>query len=276
MSIGYSFLTYLTTIKRLIIMERYLVVIIPLFSSILLSASAVSCTLILAYEEWPPFVMIDANGGEPSGLDIEAAKLLAKGAGCTLSMKEVSWKRSLEELKQGKVDIVTGASHSAERAEYANFSAAYREETLALFVAKDNIDEYNLNSLADILNTPRLTLGVQRGAVYGDNYDALAKRPDFAERLRESANDIHNMKKLYVGRVGALLGSLESTYMSLKNIGADQKITDIKSTHYSNGGIFILFSKKSVPEDTIGRFNQALVAAKADGSYDTLMNSYRN
>lgn len=257
-------------------MKKYLIRALSLSSLMLISTASFACTLKLAYQEWPPFVILDPNGGDPTGLDIESAKLLAKEAGCELEMKEVPWKRSLENLKQGSIDIITGASWTEERAQYAHYSNAYRNETLAVFVQKDKVGTYKASSLENFLQIPDITFGIQRGAAYGSQFEALSIRPEFTKKLRKATDDEQNIKKLANGRIDSMLASLESTYLTLKDLGLEGKVADLKDMRYSNGEIFLLFSKKSVSPDTVETFNKALDNAKADGSHGTLIRTYSN
>lgn len=89
--------------------------------------------LVVAWEDWPPYQYKD-KGGKITGLDNDIVLLVGKEAGCEIKLKSIPWKTTLKHIKAGKIHIALGASKTAEREVYANFSPIYRPEVMDLFV----------------------------------------------------------------------------------------------------------------------------------------------
>ncbi len=73
--------------------------------------------ILLAHEdkEAYPWISINRQTGELSGIDIEFIKLLEKNSGISIKMVPLPWARTLEYMKSGKIDGTFSASYMKER-----------------------------------------------------------------------------------------------------------------------------------------------------------------
>ena len=109
----------------------------------------------------------DINGNW-KGLGIELIEVLLNEADCQPDYMVYPWKRSLTQLREGKVDMMVNLSITLERKEYLWFIGPQRDETIVLVVNKNS--DFKIDSLDDFkaLNNK---IGVENGAFYGDEFD---------------------------------------------------------------------------------------------------------
>src|ERR1700741_3194460 len=100
--------------------------------------AACSKTFTVAVGPYPPYVYRDAHR-QWTGIDIEMARAIFREAGCTLAYAEsMPALRYMVLFKQGKIDLMLGASDTEDRRQYAVFSTPYRFEDVALFALAED------------------------------------------------------------------------------------------------------------------------------------------
>jgi len=83
----------------------------------------------------PPYMMERQEGNLTvlTGLEIQFARKLFEGTGYRAKFEPLSWAESLQGLRLGTVDFVTGAYEIESRKEYAHYSIPYRHEEMVLY-----------------------------------------------------------------------------------------------------------------------------------------------
>jgi polar amino acid transport system substrate-binding protein len=81
---------------------------------------------------WLPYIEVTEEG--VTGTDIELIRKVLKDLGSELQLLSMPESRALNDLEIGKVDLLFGASYTAERAKFAWFSKPYRYETSVVIV----------------------------------------------------------------------------------------------------------------------------------------------
>jgi len=221
--------------------------------------------------EWEPFLM--GTYDKPEGLDIEILDAAIKVSGCTWrnTELEIPWKRHLNWVKVGELDLATGASWTQERAEYAYFTKAYRSENVALFVRKADLkkyEQYSLQELANILNG----IGVEFGNTYGSEMGALLAK--MGEKVQRVNNNRQNIPKLLGGRIDGYLGHLPYDVMQIKKKGHEDKIGYLPVSLVNTGDIHFMISKLANSEEVYKAIDAGLAEIKANGTYDKIIKKY--
>ena len=107
----------------------------------------------------PPYVMTDAQM-QPTGLDVEAAKALAKDWGLQFELVPTTGASRIPSLQTGKADLVISSlSYTAERAKVIDFSLAYAVLRTVIAAPKS----VNVKSLAELDGK---TVGTVRGTTH--------------------------------------------------------------------------------------------------------------
>ena len=229
-----------------------------------------ACTISSAWEPWEPYQY--EQDGNITGLDNDLLAAIGEQMQCDINFVKRPWKRTLEEIKAGVTDVAPGASITAEREEYALFSAPYRQETMSLFMLKSSADKFNFSDFSEFQATD-FKLGITRGYYYGEQMQAIIDNNTSKLMLRDATNDEQNIDKLFGNRVdGILLDPYVGTYL-LKNQGKLEQVM-IHPVPINSDGIYMMFSKKSTEPSTIDEFNKALESIKSSGEYEKIINKY--
>ena len=250
--------------------------LISLTTLLLLCAQSAwsDCSLSSSWEPWEPYQF--ELGNNVTGLDNDIVKAVFEKAGCAVKFVKRPWARTLIEVESGTVDLTPGASALEERKKYANFSDPYRDELMVLMVRKGESAKYPLTKLEDIKSI-KFSLGIVRDYFYSEDFKTALLSPNFKARVSEVSDDDTNLKKLVAGRIdGLLIDKYAGPYLAKKQGFGDQvEIHPVKVDSNNNGNnVHLMFSKKSVPVETIDKINAALQALRASGEYDKIINGY--
>ena len=199
--------------------------------------------------------------GKPTGLDIEIIKLVfAKAGFCFVYVSTPSSARSMQEMKQGRIDMLFSASYTAQRGEFSYFSIPYRDETIAIFwqpTPNTKID--NLTNLQAMLDN-KLRGVINLGGYYGAEVTNLLK--DKNKQLHQVNSIARRMKMLLAKRVDFIIEDEISGKYYLKQ----HHITTMKMHPYlvNQDHVAFMFSKKTFSQKQLTRINNAIKACKDD------------
>lgn len=140
------------------------------------------CVLRTRWTHQPPY-WFEQPGRPPTGYLAETLREAARRIGCEVDFARMNWARGLSELKVGRIDLVAGSVHSAERERFARFTRPINTTRSVLLLRPPVAEAVRLATLADLADTD-LRIGIQPGAIYGADYRRLLDDPRFAARLR--------------------------------------------------------------------------------------------
>lgn len=142
-------------------------------------------TLIVAMDVgYDPFEVLDPQGEQPVGFDVDLVKAFAEDLGVEVEFKNVAWNSIVGVLQTGKADvIVSGMSVTPERAQTVDFSTPYYY--VGQVVVKRKGDE-RITSLED-LNHEGMIVAVQESTT---GEQAVRKAAPQAELLRFAKTDM--------------------------------------------------------------------------------------
>lgn len=227
---------------------------------------AAPATLSIGWTEYPPF-QISAT----SGLDIELAQAAFTQAGYSLSFQHLPWARQLKDLESGDLNVVLSASKNAERARYADWSAAYRQERndlLTLVTTKTTV-----TSLKQLVGQ-KVKIGVQRGSYYGSEFEALSKDPAFIELLDYVPDPTTSLNKLEAGHVDYFMDDIVA---ALYDIKSNNLPTQVKVALRVNGDdVYFMIGKKTLASDPalMDKLNKAIALLSSNGTFSAIFAKY--
>ncbi len=217
------------------------------------------CHLNFGLADWKPLQYIDQEG-RPQGFQVGFAKAIAAELNCSLNFTVGDWNEIIDGLKEGTIDFVPDATMTKERAEYANFSVPYRQDTFAIYVRADDKLKYQGNEISD-LKKAKFRLAINRGFLYGKEIEAWQADQNFNRSIVYSDNTRQNFNKLLANQID---GFVEDPYV-MAYLFRSKKETKVMTTLpiaiQSHQSCF-MFSKKRISEAFIERFNQALNEVK--------------
>lgn len=240
---------------------------------LMLSTQLFACQLSSVWEPFPPYQYMDEQG-VLTGLDIDLLRAVAMQANCKINFQKTPWKRGLALIQKGEIDVAGGASKTKERSQYAHYSDPYRFETMSVYIRNSEYLKQPFSNLEE-LALSSIHLGIVIGYSYGAEFFKLRQKKAFKGRITEVLTDSQNIHKLSIGRVDAIL---VEQFVGKKLMAQGINSKDIK-THplkIETGGIYFLFSKKSVSKKQVAKFNLALKHIKDSGKYHSISNHYLN
>ena len=207
------------------------------------------------------------------GLDVDIASHIVSTLGCQLSLEKLPPKRAQHLLKEGALDIMAAASITSERHQYAHFSLPYRDESIALFVRKNQAALYNNLTLTKAM-AKELKMGAGLGGWYGIEYQAI-KEQAITEGLLMLQNSTEQRIKMLTHKLlDVVIADLYVGYYHGKKYQNVAKIVDLPHK-LNNDPVHFMLSRKTFGGAEVDAFNQALVTFMASDQYSKLILKYR-
>lgn len=211
------------------------------------STKALSCQLTFAVSNpFPPHHIQDDNGSW-RGVAMDLFQWLASGAGCSVSVVNVPWDRTILLLEQGKVDAVSLFTKSEERQHFADFIGPHYQESIVVIVADAKAD--SLNTAEQLLAFNGL-IGKTPGTDYGNKLQMLLDKPNLDGKLVDFVNNDHRIKTFKAGRIDAILEEASVAQYLFKGEQLDPDKHKVK-LEFALNPVYFGFSKKSVDAEML-------------------------
>ena len=197
--------------------------------------------------------------GSPTlaGFDMALAQYIADYIGLELEVVTMDFAGVLSELQTQSVDLgMAGLSPDPKREEAMDFSDIYYEGGQSLVTIKDNADKYNS---FEAVNDPDVSVGAQTGSIQMDL--ATENTPDADIISLPKVTDI--ISELIGGKLDAAYIETAVAESYQKNYPELEIVLDVP---YDVEGSAIGVSKGN--EELLAAVNEAIAAAKEDGSID--------
>ena len=246
-------------------------VILP---SLLLVGGAVHAqeTLRIGYWNIPPHV-IEVVDEKPKGAAISYFdKYIAPRLGITITWDEniTPPTRLMDQLRKGQKDAMIFLGKTKERTEYLHYPDPYLDisQTLAF------LNSHPINRITKVSDLYGLRVGFLVGGRLPDvlrddkiQYDLIA-----GERLFQ-----RNVEKLLIDRIDAIYAPLT---ISLVNIIEHMEVSDqvklVPIEFLEPVLIYTVFSKRTVSETVVEKYNRALETAKKEQQYKEYVKTYQS
>lgn len=197
--------------------------------------------------------------GSPTlaGFDMALAQYIADYIGLELEVVTMDFDGVLSELQTQSVDLgMAGLSPDPKREEAMDFSDIYYEGGQSLVTIKDNADKYNS---FEAVNDPDVSVGAQTGSIQMDL--ATENTPDADIISLPKVTDI--ISELIGGKLDAAYIETAVAESYQKNYPELEIVLDVP---YDVEGSAIGVRKGN--EELLAAVNEAIAAAKEDGSID--------
>ncbi|XXJ21043.1 substrate-binding periplasmic protein [Desulfovibrio caledoniensis] len=243
---------------------------LALFAALLLfsPAPAADPIVIFGNDCKPPESWVDR--GRPKGLLVDILHEIEARTGLSFDIRLVPWKRAYMSALEGRGGIF-GLSKNMERLSLFDFSEVMYVDEMRLVVLKGR--EFVYRSPEDLKG---MTLGVTRGASYGDEYDRAKGRLFIPS---EDSGPISRLRMLLAGRIdAALIGPGPASVRfaisqdSMLQENRDQFV--ILDTPFVRDDNHIGFPKTSERHDVIDKINRALLEMRKDGTIRRIEDRY--
>jgi polar amino acid transport system substrate-binding protein len=261
----------LTAVKRLAAGMRPALLALAILAPGALLAAPCSRSVTAAAGDFPPYVYQDGMQ-QWAGVDVEMAQAIFREAGCPLAFSPpMPATRYLELFKVGKVDLILGASDTAERRAYAVFSSAYREEVVSLFALADVAARYaNVKDFAAI-GVGGLTLLAPKAGYYGAQYARHLPRLRASGGVSEFVNFAQGVRMLAARRASLIMGDSAAVQYEASRQGLALQALPLKVLR---APVHLMFSKDALAGGELEQINAAIERLDRNGTLRTIARSY--
>ncbi len=241
--------------------------VVMVFVLLLASTLSAQTTLVMVTETWPPFRM-DETPERPdlSGIDIDIVRQLEKALGVKIEIKRHPWGRSLEMMKAGQVDMITGIAWTAERSAFMEYvPTSYYAVQPVLYTQKGK--GASIRTYGDLTGR---SIGQSKNSAYFEPYNS-----DAALQKINLSTETQIIQMLALGRLDLAIGTDPNISWDINRLGFG---TVLEPTAYRppvKTDLFIAFSKKSPAAALAPRFDEAVRRMLADGTIDRIAAKYR-
>ena len=199
------------------------------------------------------------------GLDIAMLAHVMRAAGVEVHLEHRSWQDQLDDLAEGRSDVAMGAFKPSGEDERFHYSAPYRQARVAFYVRKEDAGRYDPSRAADFLRSEAsFRLGAIPGRLFQDpDLNAAIAEAARSGRVVPAQTDEENLRNLVAGRIDGFIADR-------LGIGATALKTGIKfrtaeTVLPGTSGVHFIFSKKTVPRETVERVDAAIRKAEQSG-----------
>jgi len=217
-----------------------------------------TCRLNVGWGDWPPYQTLSSAG--PEGVQINLIKAIADEAGCQLEFTLQTFTENQKSVRNGTVDMTLDTTITAERQQYAYFSAPYRNEVLALYVRPKYVKPCQSESVAELIEGG-LRLGMTRENYYGETIAKLQSIPQINNKIIYRDKNSEHFQLFIENKIDAFI---EDPLVMAYKMRNDDKIGRLKSCKVavSSSPVSLMFSKKTVSPQLVNRINAALEKIK--------------
>lgn len=229
------------------------------------AASAETVRIGVAAEPYPPFTEPDA-AGEWTGWEIDFMNAVCAQAELDCVVTPVAWDGIIPALTSNKIDAIIGSmSITEERKKTIDFSDKYYNTPAAVATAKGSGITPDAEGLKDKI------IGVQISTIH-QNY-VTEYFGDVASEIKEYQTQDEANQDLAAGRIDAAVADSLALDAFVKADSCCEIVGNVKDDPAILGsGVGV--GLRQGDDELRGKFNSAIAAIIADGSYDEFSKAY--
>lgn len=227
--------------------------------------------LRFAMQDFRPYVYFDEKH-QPAGLDVDVLAAVAEQAGCTVQyFPPVPGRRMMEMFRNGRLDVLVGASKTRERLEFARFTRSYRDEVIGLFALSERVPPHSVQSFDDITRQHLHLLAPLHGW-YGPAYEAAKPALIAKGAIYDFEGTEQGLRMLDANRAQLIMGD---TY-AIADLAQRMGLGELKAIGLvaNRDPVFMMFSKASMPPGDVDMLDLALARLEKEGKIKALINRY--
>ncbi|KZN53241.1 substrate-binding periplasmic protein [Pseudoalteromonas luteoviolacea] len=232
---------------------------------IIVSEFADAKTLRIVTLEYPPYQYLENN--TPKGVGVEIVTEVFKRLNQPITIQFLPWGRAIRELQSGHADGIFTIYFSKTRER----TMLYSEEVLimqsvSIFTKKDTDIKLNGN----IRELSEMRVGLVRNVSYGRQIDAAIKS-GVIDQIVETNSGTQSFKLLLADRVDVVISNKLGGMDILRRLGIQSTVVPTPLYELPIPSYFA-FAKNTKGKKLKIKFDKALQAMKADGTYDAIIN----
>lgn len=224
-------------------------------------------TLVVVLEERPPYRIPDESSPSGfSGIDLDLLEAIADALAIPVVVERHPFARSLEMMRTGAADVMTGLAYSVARAAFiAYVPTPYAEVRPVFYTVCGRADR--IRSYGDLSG---LTVGYLRDFVYFEPFDSdrtLTKVGVTAERQR--------LEMLVLGRLDVIVGTEPTMSWNVRTLGFADVVEPTAYAPNATTPLYVGLSRRSAARELVDRVDEAVRALVASGEMARIVERYR-
>ena len=225
-----------------------------------------------AIENIPPYSYMENE--EIKGIDYQIYLEIVKRSGMKTNLRLYPFKRILEHLQNGKLDVALQLYYNPDRENFIVYSnPPARWSSHYIFVRADRLSEF---SGFDIKALYGKRVGKDMGYFISSEFMDGAKNNMFI--VDEAMNTTANIQKLFLGRIDCYVSAYHFAMATINMLGLKGKIIHLSNPIIPKKGIYLAVSKKALNIDDkelfIKKINEILQSMHDDGTIAGIENPY--
>jgi len=204
---------------------------------------------------WLPYV--EVRDETVTGTDIELIRSALAAVGTELKLLPLPESRALNQLEHGQIDLLFAASYTKERAQFAWFSAPYRQEVNQLVVHQQLLHKYpELNSKQGFLTlaSRRLAGTYNPKGYYGEEFEVLKQLPAVIQRSVAIFDPEQRLELVLSQRADYSI--VDQDWLALRNRQRGQEaMLEVLPFILYQADIHLMLSKKTVTAACVDALN---------------------
>lgn len=229
------------------------------------------CSFKLGIDVWEPYQFVDVNG-DVRGIDIELVSSVINDMGCSAEYVQGTWVSLLEDLRNGDVDILLGASKTEAREKFAYFSVPYRMEEFSLYIRKDDPKSAAYANINEFIENGS-KIGVVGDYYYGENISTLIDDEQNSEQFVFGIMGELNIARLLDMDIDVFIEDNFVGASLLRRKALGELIVEHGYT-IKTGNIYVMFARSSINEAQVASFNSAMSTFKNSEQYSNIVEKY--
>jgi polar amino acid transport system substrate-binding protein len=219
---------------------RWIVAILAAVATIGAAAQGGLRLTVQGDQAFPPYSYL--QDGRPAGIDVEIMQELSRRSGVAFDIQLVPFRRLIESLRQGTVDLGMAVLRSSERESFSIYSGVLHMSSYALFVLKGR--EFPFTTLASLHGK---RIGRVRGFFISEDFDAELAAGRIP--VTESAIAEQSIRMLVAGRVDAISGQSVVTRYLAREMGLADRLSALPQALAPDRPAHLVLSRASAVAD---------------------------
>lgn len=218
------------------------------------------------HPEWAPIMF--KSGDKIDGAGAALVSKIFNELGVKINVQyQGHWDEVQTKAKDGSVDVIVAAYKTTEREAYMDYSIAYTNDPVAIFVKKGNA--FPFESWTELISKKGV---VTIGDSYGNAFDTFVKE---SLNVVEVSEVDSAFAKIIDGSADYFVYALYSGQNAIKNSNISNEVESL-ANYVSSEDFYITISKKSPLVKYLEQVNALITKYKGDGTIDSLINAYNS
>ncbi|WP_417445611.1 substrate-binding periplasmic protein [Kangiella sp.] len=227
------------------------------------------CVIKFGWEPRPPYQFL--HNGEMQGIDVEIFKKVADSNQCNIQYVQKSWTELLTALEEGEIDVLAGATETADRRVFGDFSVPYRNESFSLFVRSTS--DFQGETLAGFLSGGN-KVGITNDYYYGQDVYNLMNHPQYGPLFVDDNSGEQSFYNVIYSTIdGVLTDPIEGRYI-IKRKGLDSQIKE-SNVKIPSENVSFMFSKNGLAPEKAKALQDTIKGMVMNNEVNSIVAKYQ-